>query len=579
MYEDSRIMTLFDVLNPSSISTPTVRLSLNNVVVSPSNYTVVWPTPDIAVFDNLQFSLKTTDIFKVEVFSNSGMTTLLDQATIPIKFFYKYIEVSGDVTNGILPTDTTDKSANMNTPLIIRDCQEVNLNSHSLHIATVGIKGSSQSAAILINGNPAVASDFVDAVRPSYLPFTFNSSGVMTKDIGDKLNDSVTNPRTFPFTIETSRTRSDQGGLDTFVIDGIGFSKLSHVQPDWIDASGNRTDFNANIGDTFKVEVTNSEYRVLHNDILIYSTPKRVTYTSNIGTIPNANNINLGTEVSYTPTVYGDGYINAKFNTSDALQLVRNIITRKPTFSNLPIGGLTNTCPVETVNLGTLIDTNLTSGDGIVLEFHTSDVPTNATKLTNLNVGQGTYYAVQKQLSNSCYGLTTLVTVNITSCCTNITTGTLQGPDELTDGVSGVFSITGLNGTSPYTYLWSVVNGEIIGSPNHETAVISPTSHPMTVQVIVNNCNGSGNITRNKIVNVKLNCEKTITMDLTCKIDNLISVNVTLQGVTETNRVINFTQNSVTFKTNVGQHNYKMVLQGEEENETLEIVFKNILCE
>jgi hypothetical protein len=73
-----------------------------------------------------------------------------------------------------------------------------------------------------------------------------------------------------------------------------------------------------------------------------------------------------------------------------------------------------NTCPSTTFYLGGLVASNLLEGS--VLEFHSSPVPSSTTKITALNVGVGTYYAVFRNIAENCYSPVKEITITIEDC-------------------------------------------------------------------------------------------------------------------------------------------------------------------
>ncbi|MDR6466147.1 hypothetical protein [Chryseobacterium sediminis] len=99
---------------------------------------------------------------------------------------------------------------------------------------------------------------------------------------------------------------------------------------------------------------------------------------------------------------------------------------------------LTNICPSQTANLTSLYSGTLPSG--VVLEWHTGSTPSAANLVAAPNaVGNGTYWAVFHDVTNSCYSPASSVAVTISPClCYKpaVTSGTALG---------ATFGITSLN--------------------------------------------------------------------------------------------------------------------------------------
>jgi Secretion system C-terminal sorting domain len=81
---------------------------------------------------------------------------------------------------------------------------------------------------------------------------------------------------------------------------------------------------------------------------------------------------------------------------------------------NLSNTNLSNVCPLSVANLGTITANNIPSGT--FLEWHTA-IPANLNnRITALNVGSGTYYAVFFDVVNNCYSPASPIIVTTTSC-------------------------------------------------------------------------------------------------------------------------------------------------------------------
>ena len=416
-------------------------------------------------------------------------------------------------------------------------------------------------------------------------------TNIMSNEIVEVVSKGFIITPTQSLIIETEFGGNNITGIDGFTIDGVGFTLIESMTPYYtiLNPYGNPTievlKSGLAIGTKFRVEVTSTEYiltvgteekaRFIRNSV--YSSPNGNFTSASISVPTNPLLTQYNTPVVFYPTVDGSGFIEVQFNVGiNKRENVTISLPNKPFFGSSTVS-LTNTCPDTYVSLYSLVDQN--SKTGYSLEYHTVAIPTSdSTKITNLNIStSGIIYAIQKENGKFCYGLSTPINISIQNCCTPVTTAILNGPDITKKGQSATYVVTGLNGTGPYTFNWTVINGEIIGSTTSDMLVVNPVDHPLNVQVVINNCNGIGSLIRSKNSDVQLDCSKSVIIDLNCKMDNVENVIVTLQGVSEPNRIVNFTNTTITFKTSIGQHNYHVRVYGS-ENEYLDIYLKNIIC-
>lgn len=418
LFENQKTFTIFDI-NSGAETDLTEELKYNGtILVRNVDYTVYYPINSIAVISSLIRDLKSTDDLDIKLY-NTDKTVLLDQLdNIPINFNFNYLEVSGDVTNGVLPSDTTDKSNLLNTPLEIRSCQGIFVNAHLLHIINIGAYTNSNSGAILINGEPAESADFDKSTHPSLLPLTFDVDGVLTSTTDEPtIIEFASIPKTAPVSIEVEMTRNDGFGIDAFLLDGVGFRRIESNEPLWVDITGTNNVISPTptIGTIFKVEVTTTHLNIICDGVTLASYPRKVNYSSDKGVFVPSGEQDYLTEVVYHPLDSGTGEIKATFGQVSARQVINNKLVNSPYFGSSST--FTNTCPSTSFNLGSLVDITLKSG--IELHFFSDNTTDEESRITNLSISElGTrgIYARQYDPVTDCYSSYNLIYVTIISC-------------------------------------------------------------------------------------------------------------------------------------------------------------------
>ena len=338
VYENQKTLTIFDIQSSSGIQV-IEKLVLNGIdLIKNIDYTVAYPISSIAVISSLTPFLKTSDDLDIIFYAEDGVTIIDTLNNVPINFNYNYVEINGDVDNDVEPSDTTDKSIEMNTPLEIRGCQEIDINGHLLHIANIGAFTNSESAAILFNNIPVVSGDFDKSTHPSLLPLSFDGSGVLTTNLTEPtLIEFSSIAKTAPFNIEVTTTRIDGEGIDAFLLDNVGFRKVESSEPSWVDITGTNNPILPvpPIGTIFRIEITNTHINIICDSIILASYPRDVIYTSDKGLIlPSGSQPYLST-VNFTPNSYGLGEIKATFGAISARQVIDVIIPRQPDFEEI----------------------------------------------------------------------------------------------------------------------------------------------------------------------------------------------------------------------------------------------------
>jgi hypothetical protein len=244
------------------------------------------------------------------------------------------------------------------------------------------------------------------------------------------------------------------------------------------------------------------------------------------------------------------------------------------TAPNLSTTTLSNVCPVTTANLGSITASNRPANT--VLEFHSAATPNSSNKITNLSVGAGTYYAVFFDSANNCYSPSTQITVTVNNCCVPVSGGTINGNINVTVNQDETYTISGLIGTTPYNILHTVLNGILISGQGSTSIVVKPTSTGTKITSVITNCSGTGTITLTKDLDVKTNCIHSEHFKITCSGFLKEIVSVVKNGET-TNRLINYTNDILSFTADVGTFKYIVTLK--DNNDIIHTVtYNNINC-
>ena len=126
----------------------------------------------------------------------------------------------------------------------------------------------------------------------------------------------------------------------------------------------------------------------------------------------------------------------------------------------------TNACPMNTVNLTTAVTSQVSTPGGL-FEFY-SDASLKS-KLTDMNVGTGTYYAVEKT-TDGCYSLPVAIHVMITTC-TEIAPCDPQNPATADAGADATvcaaksYQLAGVIGGAGKTAHWSTSGTGTFSNP------------------------------------------------------------------------------------------------------------------
>jgi hypothetical protein len=130
----------------------------------------------------------------------------------------------------------------------------------------------------------------------------------------------------------------------------------------------------------------------------------------------------------------------------------------------------------------------------------------------------GTGITVSFTITGSCTPLNFSDTLNVTSTCSAVGGGAINGNALVVNGVSNLFTVTGLTGTAPFTYSWSATNGVIDSGQSTDQAYATFSANG-SINVSVQNCAGLNIINLTLPVNL-------VTADA---INDLVGLQITAQ--------------------------------------------------
>lgn len=575
IHEYQRSLTLFAITGHPNVSDGIEFIYNGTILVPGLDYVVLFINSGTCVIREFLPSLKVGDTLQVKIYTDGTKTSLVETYTPTIHPIYSYVRLSGDVTNNISINESTDKSTVLNTPVTIRNCQNVIVNAHHLSTAQIGFELNNLSSPVKINDINATTSDFPKISYSGISALNFTNGRVTNNGVnGITFTEAATAARTAPFSIETT-VEGTNTGIDAFLIDGIGFVRIARNGGDInvINPLGEELQFTKTSNTSkYKVEVTTTSYILSVDDLPLVTYPRTVKYSASKGSIQPTNFQTLGTEGLYKALQNGTGYIKASFGQIEAQQKITNIVKEAPNFTFTRIS---NVCPSQEANLHSL---NLTNG--IVsqqLEFHTVANPINElTRLTDLEIGNaGIYFAVFKDSLSNCYSASTPIELSISKCCSQVLAESIDGFNTIRKGEEQLYSLTEVSGTLPITYTWTITNGVIVSGQNTPTVKVRATADEnLLLQVTAVNCSNVP-ILKSKNITVISACEKEYYTIFDCFIPE--SFIITINDVTETNRFISYINNKIKFLQKPGLHDYRIEII---DNHGLHhsIVLKDIIC-
>lgn len=214
----------------------------------------------------------------------------------------------------------------------------------------------------------------------------------------------------------------------------------------------------------------------------------------------------------YVPTSLPTSSFPATFVFSDSSSVVGSWT------HSVTLGNLGDPCVVAPNPTADAVDDNVgTQGTGVAttVDVGTNDtacdigtttwqlIPGSEVNVTGVSLASGSTFnytpiadgAFSFQYQILCNGVVLdQATVSGTSAtaCINVSGGTISGPTPVIPNANYVYSVTGLSGDAPFTYLWS--GGTVVSGQGTDTATITITT-ATTISVTITNCGGSGSVT------------------------------------------------------------------------------------
>jgi hypothetical protein len=148
--------------------------------------------------------------------------------------------------------------------------------------------------------------------------------------------------------------------------------------------------------------------------------------------------------------------------------------------------------------------------------------------------------------------------------------GTLTGSDKVYKDKEYTYKVEGVYGTPPFTYL-TTTTGQLTFGSLTDTIGVKHLGCPLVIETVVSNACGS--VTLIKQVSLTPARTYTVPIDWDCK--HLVSLSGKILGKTESNRVIEFNNTSVTFLAEIGVYDYEFV-GSDIANKTYYYYLKNI---
>ncbi len=156
----------------------------------------------------------------------------------------------------------------------------------------------------------------------------------------------------------------------------------------------------------------------------------------------------------------------------------------------------TNGCPINTVDLTTAVTSQVTTLGGM-FEFY-SDASLRS-KLTNTNVGTGTYYAVEKT-TDGCFSLPVAIHVMITSCteiapCDPQKPVTASAGSDATVCAAKSYQLAGVVGGAGKTAHWTTSGTGIFSNPFAANATYTASAEDVLAGTVTLTLTGMSNNT------------------------------------------------------------------------------------
>ena len=259
-----------------------------------------------------------------------------------------YIEVPNGVDyvgNGITQSDTLSPSGRLETPVEIKQCTEIPINSHFLANVFFGAFNNNDgsvntSGKFLVNGQPISSNNFnLIKSRPAVSSTgTINGDGSISVQY-DTYYLSNRQGGVPPYTLEYINNGINENTERTFRMNGVGYAFINNnTYSTW---KYNYSDYTNH---TFPAPTTTSSYKLQFNGnkvIWLVNNNKidSVTYTVQYsivggnGTLSNTNAIEVGTPITFIPSDTGSYALQAKFSNGVIIQQKFHVTPNVPTIA------------------------------------------------------------------------------------------------------------------------------------------------------------------------------------------------------------------------------------------------------
>jgi Bacterial Ig domain len=331
--------TVFGITNPS-YNQNNCRIYVNDVLKTlggggntSTDFSAQFYAYGVAV-TNANMTLLANDVLRFEVWPNSTFTGTPEWGQATVRPVFSYVElITPNVSNGILPTDNTDKSLVLNNVVngTFKPCETTNVNGH--YNIRPSIFNDSNNGNYLVNGVP-ITNSLVDFTQTGVVPSINGSGNISNSSATQEVYFNIIS--SFPYLLEFQAVNTFNNTECAIYIDhNNGFEKISS------DLNGNtganplyRIVVNGSSDPTIRTAPSNSskfgiEYTATMinwyvDGILIHTESKTVQYSTNLGTISNIGVLPLLTPVTFTAnSTSGIGYIQANFNGLIARQQIQ----------------------------------------------------------------------------------------------------------------------------------------------------------------------------------------------------------------------------------------------------------------
>lgn len=351
---------------------------------------------------------------------------------------------------------------------------------------------------------------FYDAANVCYSPTTAIVVTINSCDSATIVNDAVTTPYNTPVTIDVKAN-------DTVVCTGTKTYELvgSNVTAEGTFTINNTTGIvSVTPNSTFSGVMATRQYRTLCDGVQVGTNGNIVVTVLPIVITANANN------------------------------------DTNTTLVNTPVTGTVATNDVACSSGATTFSVASTTTSGTLVMQSTGSY----TYTPNTGFG-GSDTATYNLLCNGVIIDTATLTINVT--CVPVSGGSVNGTSNVLMNQNYTYSISGLSGTTPYNYVWNITGGTIVSGQGTSTVVVNFTTVNPTLTAQVSNCQNSS-LSLAKAIVVKTSCVFNYGIKYNCYTPALVTGALT--GISESNRVVSWSNTNLEFTAQVGTHDYTFII-------------------